>query len=599
MKNNWEVKKLGELVHLKRGHNPPKSKFSLVYKEGYVRFYQIRDGWSDEYTVYVPDSPQLQRVNPDDILMVAYRHVGKAFRGVTGAFNVALCKITNARKDLLDDDYLFRIIPTSYVKGELLKRSERSLIPSMSVEHLKEIEIPLPPLAEQQRIVTILDDAFAAIDQAKENAEKNLQNARDLFDSSLQSVFANPSDGWNVRKLSDVCTLINGRAYSKPELLNSGKYPVLRVGNFFTNKNWYYSDLELDEDKYCDNGDLLYAWSASFGPRIWEGEKVIYHYHIWKVIPDETLITKEFLYLLLEWDTEKIKKAQGTGTTMMHVSKGSMEARRLPIPPIYDQKNIVKKLNLISAEVKKLENIYRQKINDLEELKKSILQKAFSGELTVKRQVSNVIEFPVRIPNISATDLQAGIVALAFQRHQEKGKVLTFGHVKAEKIVHLTQEVLNIELDREPVKDAAGPNDFPRLKRVESRAEKAGFFRTIKQGFGYSYIPGNQFDNLIEKTKTALNDKAVELTNLIDLLVPMDTQQAELVATIYAAWNNLLIDNQTITDEAIIFEARENWHEAKLNIPRERFFSTISWLKQKNLIPNGIGKKVKSRPNKS
>ena len=84
-------------------------------------------------------------------------------------------------------------------------------------------------------------------------------------------------------KLSDVCVLKNGRAYKKNELLSRGKYQVLRVGNFFTSKNWYYSDLELDETKYCDRGDLLYAWSASFGPKIWEGEKTIFHYHIWRV----------------------------------------------------------------------------------------------------------------------------------------------------------------------------------------------------------------------------------------------------------------------------------------------------------------------------
>ena len=88
------------------------------------------------------------------------------------------------------------------------------------------------------------------------------------------------------KELGEVCRFINGKAYKKPELLEKGKYPVLRVGNFFTNDKWYYSNLELNEDKYCDDGDLLYAWSASFGPRIWEGEKVIYHYHIWKVIPE-------------------------------------------------------------------------------------------------------------------------------------------------------------------------------------------------------------------------------------------------------------------------------------------------------------------------
>ncbi len=89
--------------------------------------------------------------------------------------------------------------------------------------------------------------------------------------------------GWYKKKLGEVCELVNGRAYRKPELLSEGKYKVLRVGNFFTNEHWYYSDLELEDKKFCDDGDLLYAWSASFGPQVWTGEKVIFHYHIWKV----------------------------------------------------------------------------------------------------------------------------------------------------------------------------------------------------------------------------------------------------------------------------------------------------------------------------
>ncbi len=141
-------------------------------------------------------------------------------------------------------------------------------------------------------------------------------------------------DGVEVewKPLGAVARFINGRAYKKPELLEQGKYPVLRVGNFFTNENWYYSDLELDEDKYCDNGDLLYAWSASFGPRIWEGGKVIYHYHIWKVIPNVNQVLKKFLFYLLEWDTKALQGEHATGSTMMHVSKGAIESRLVPIP---------------------------------------------------------------------------------------------------------------------------------------------------------------------------------------------------------------------------------------------------------------------------
>lgn len=154
-------------------------------------------------------------------------------------------------------------------------------------------------------------------------------------------------DGVEVewKELGEVCRFINGKAYKRPELLEKGKYPVLRVGNFFTNDNWYYSNLELHEDKYCDDGDLLYAWSASFGPRIWEGGKVIYHYHIWKVIPETEIISKKYLFYLLDWDTEALKAEHGTGSTMMHVGKGAIEKRIVPIPPLNVQAEIVRILD--------------------------------------------------------------------------------------------------------------------------------------------------------------------------------------------------------------------------------------------------------------
>lgn len=153
----WEMTKLSELTDLSRGHNPPKSTFSPEAKPGYVRFYQIRDGSTDKHAVYVPDTPQLHKVKPEDILMIAYRHIGRVFKGVEGAFNVALCKVSNSRRDLLDDDFLYYILPSPFVKGELMKRSERSLIPSMSINHLKEIKIPLPKIVEQKKIGSLFN----------------------------------------------------------------------------------------------------------------------------------------------------------------------------------------------------------------------------------------------------------------------------------------------------------------------------------------------------------------------------------------------------------------------------------------------------------
>jgi restriction endonuclease S subunit len=187
-----------------------------------------------------------------------------------------------------------------------------------------------------------------------------------------------PSD-WEVKTLGEVATFINGKAYKQEELLTSGKYKVLRVGNFFTNADWYYSDLELEENKYVSEGDLMYAWSASFGPRFWRGKKTIYHYHIWKVI-SSGLITKEFLYFLLAFDAEKIFKSK-QGGTMFHVTKGDMEKRKINLPPLLEQKAIAHILSLMDTAINKNNLLIAKKELQKKWLRQNLLtgKKRFKG----------------------------------------------------------------------------------------------------------------------------------------------------------------------------------------------------------------------------
>jgi type I restriction enzyme S subunit len=179
-------------------------------------------------------------------------------------------------------------------------------------------------------------------------------------------------------RFGDICKVINGRAYRQPELLDAGKYPVLRVGNFFSSDRWFYSDLELPEDKYCDNGDLLFAWSASFGPRIWDGGKVIYHYHIWKLEPNETIVDKYYLYYWLRKSVD-ILTAGTHGSVMAHMTKGDMENQRILLPCVEEQRKVGKTLRLLDDKIK-----VNSKINDnLQQQALAIFQQEFlrEGEL--------------------------------------------------------------------------------------------------------------------------------------------------------------------------------------------------------------------------
>ena len=187
-------------------------------------------------------------------------------------------------------------------------------------------------------------------------------------------------EGWTWERIGNVLELINGRAYKKSELLSKGKYRVLRVGNFFTNDSWYFSDLELEDNKYCYDGDLLYAWSASFGPKIWTGDKTIFHYHIWNVKFDEKLFSKFFLYYFLLKDVDTIKEST-SGSTMVHVSMENMKPRFICIPPLAEQQRIVSIIESIFSHIDTVEQNKFDLQTEIKQAKTKILDLAIHGKL--------------------------------------------------------------------------------------------------------------------------------------------------------------------------------------------------------------------------
>ncbi len=238
--------------------------------------------------------------------------------------------------------------------------------------------ISVPNIKEQKRIGNLLNlvDNLLVLQKRKYKELKLLKKAL------LQNMFANKSlypklrfkgftDKWKQEKLNSIASLLNGRAYKRNELLNSGKYPVLRVGNFYTNDKWYFSNLELKTNKYAIKGDLLYTWSATFGPHIWTGKKVIYHYHIWKIILKNN-VDKFFVYEFLKEDRDQLLR-NTNGSTMIHITKSNMENKYISLPNKKGQKkigNFFKKFdNLIIAQNKKY--------NELKFIKKFLLQNMF------------------------------------------------------------------------------------------------------------------------------------------------------------------------------------------------------------------------------
>lgn len=175
-------------------------------------------------------------------------------------------------------------------------------------------------------------------------------------------------------KMKDIVTFLNGRAYLMPELQDKGKYRILRVGNLSGgNDSWYYSDMELDENKYCENGDLLYAWACTFGPHLWKEEKVIYHYHVWKLIEKKERVDKIYLYYYLLYQTP-LYLGGVNGATMVHITKQNMEKKTVYVPAsLPTQQKIA---SILSAYDRLIENNTRR-IRLLEQMAENLYKEWF------------------------------------------------------------------------------------------------------------------------------------------------------------------------------------------------------------------------------
>lgn len=262
-----------------------------------------------------------------------------------------------------------------------------------------EMKVPLANTEEQTAIVDFLDKKCSEIDHVISAQQKRIALLQELKQSVITHAVTkglNPNvemdaaeedwinrlpASWGKAKLKYYIHLVNGRAYSQPELLSEGKYKVLRVGNFFTNDTWYYSNMELEEDKYCNNGDLLYAWSASFGPYIWNQDRTIYHYHIWKVCYNECM-DKMYVYYMLKAITN-FKLGDIHGSTMVHITMESMNNSIIPIPSLDEQKDIASYLDKKCASIDSSISKAQHQVDLLQEYKQSLINEVVTGKRKV------------------------------------------------------------------------------------------------------------------------------------------------------------------------------------------------------------------------
>lgn len=376
---------LGDVAQIISGQSP-RGEFYNNDGEG-LPLYQGKKDFGAMFTadpsVWTTETTKV--AEPNDILI--------SVRAPVGPVNFAAQRMNIGRGlaairpwEGLDPKFLFRYL--QYKEAEIATLGGGTTFQSINRNHLKNLAIPYPGVEEQKRIVKKLDGAFAAIDKAKQNTEKNLKNSREILETRLNSIFASKTPSWRQKTLGEIYDVRDG-THDSPKYQSAG-YPLVTSKNLKNHKIdlskvSYISDRdyhEINKRSGVSSGDILFAMIGTIGNPVVIKEEPNYaikNIALFKVPPGED---NHFLKYYLDSKNVQDKMArEANGTTQKFVGLGYLRKFPIYLPSLAEQKEIVAKLDKLSEQTQKLQELYRKKLEILEELRQSILKQAFEGKL--------------------------------------------------------------------------------------------------------------------------------------------------------------------------------------------------------------------------
>ena len=384
---SWEIKRIKDVALVTAGQSPE----GIYYNdqgEG-LPFYQGKKEFTAKYIAEakVWTTKITKIAEADDVLMSVRAPVGPVnFATQQCCIGRGLASIRVTEK--FNKDFLFLFF--KHIENELTGNTG-AVFNSINKSQIENISIPIPTLSEQQQIVEKLDTAFDLIDRAKANIEKNIQNAKELFQSKLNQVFSEKGEGWEEKIMQDLCEKITDGTHQTPTYFDSGYI-------FLSSRNVTSGKIDWDNIKYIDEkqhkelhkrvsprrGDILLAKNGTTGVAAMVDKDVVFDIYVslaW--IRSKGEIAPEYLLYFINSPIAKKQfnsRLKGIGVPNLHL-KEIKEVRVNYPSSLETQKQIVKHLDQLSAQTEFLRQKYQQKLANLEELKKSILEKAFKGEL--------------------------------------------------------------------------------------------------------------------------------------------------------------------------------------------------------------------------
>ncbi len=458
-------------------------------------------------------------------------------------------------------------------------------LPRVSTKVVQNYIFSLPPLPEQRAIVKKLESLFSSLDAGVADLKKAQQQLKIYRQAVLKKAFEGEltnglSEGWKTVKIVDLVD-------KDKNALKAGPFGSSLKKEFYTNEGYkiygqeqvinnnpYFGDYYVDEQKYNElyscrvrPNDILISLVGTVGKVLLLPNDClpgIINPRLVKI----TLNSKKYLPLFFKYYFESafvksFYSGETRGTTMDVLNLGIIKTIPFPLPHLDEQKEVIKQIESRLSVCDFIEQNIKEGLKKAEALRQSILKKAFEGKLLTAQELAacklaadyepagvllerihaeqnkeivkpskRTVARPLVLAAIEtpivkiSSDIHAGLIAKVIKVHEENlASIDNLSHIKCEKIAHLVEYHLQIPLGRQPVKDAAGPDDYPHLKKIEHRAKMANYFVLQKRAIGYSYASGKNSEKAIERIQAAISvEKNKQLDDLISLFLNFDLE---------------------------------------------------------------------------
>jgi len=593
---NWNASMIGEVATFSGGSQPPRSTFRFTPASGYIRLIQIRDYKTDAFTTFVPEDLVRKRCSAEDVMIGRYGPpVFQILRGLDGAYNVALIKV-NPERNRVDKDFLYYTLKTDALFDLIDSLSRRtSGQTGVDMSALKAYGLALPPLPEQRTIATALSDMDALLN----GLDRLIAKKRAIKQATMQQLLTGQtrlpgfSGEWEVKRMGEFTectaggtpsTLISSYWGGSIRWMNSGELNLKQVKD--VTGRITEEGLRNSSTKMIPVGCVLVGLAGQGKTRGTVAMNLIEictNQSIAAIFPNRSFVS-EYLYYNLDSRYDELRDLSSGDGGRGGLNLTLIKSLPIPFPNVDEQAAIAAVLGDMDAEITALET-RRIKIRALNQ---AMMQELLSGRTRLitpgaKSADEELTQTGGRKENVHflRSVLAAEIID---QLHDQP----TFGHVKFEKMMFLVEHLCEMDTGSTYHRKAAGPYDNRALRSIDSQLQKQQWFEARKQEGRYQYVPLAKRGGHKSYFDRHFSGIVETFEKILSTFKTAKTEQCEIVATLLAAWSDLLREKEAVSDEMIVHEVLHNWHEAPQRMSEDRWLAALGWMREKGFVPKGV-----------